>query len=269
MRGGRAEDDDWTILLGGPAVALQAVLLTVADWRMAWTVAGLSSSYPLRFFFLLCSPLFLFSSSVSHGAVAECSVMALKAALLVVADRRMAWLFFFFFSVFFFLLCSPLFLFSSSVSHGAVVVCAAVEVAGRWSCCGRRRWLFSFLCRGVSLFFFSALSLPLCLVFFSPLRSPSTVFLFHRVLWFGFSSGFYSQRTHLVTAGVHHGGVKHAPSPDWNGSIDGVHLLSKPSRMKMMSSCQGNGAVFKFKEHFQFGPWMFFRNFVIKPPDKL
>jgi hypothetical protein len=71
-------------------VALQAVLLTVADWRMAWTVAGLSSS-PLRFFFLLCSPLFLFSSSVSHGAVAECSVMALKAALLVVADRRMAW----------------------------------------------------------------------------------------------------------------------------------------------------------------------------------
>jgi hypothetical protein len=70
----------------------------------------------------------------------------------------------------------------------------------------------------------------------------------------------------LVTAGVHHGVVKHAPSPDWNGSIDGVHLLSKPSRMKMMSSCQGNGAVFKFKEHFQFDV---FRNFVIKFPDKL
>jgi len=66
------------------------------------------------------------------------------------------------------------------------------------------------------------------------------------------------RRHFLVTPGVHHGGVKHAPSPDWNGSIDGVHLLSKPSRMKMMSSCQGNGAVFKFKEHFQFGPWMFF-----------
>jgi hypothetical protein len=68
------------------------VLLAVADWRMAWTVAGLSSSSPLRFFFLLlCSPLFLFSSSVSHGVVAECAVLALKAALMVVADRRMAW----------------------------------------------------------------------------------------------------------------------------------------------------------------------------------
>jgi hypothetical protein len=43
------------------------------------------------FFLLLCSPLFLFSSSVSHGAVAGCAVMALKAVLLVVADRRMAW----------------------------------------------------------------------------------------------------------------------------------------------------------------------------------
>jgi len=29
----------------------------------------------------------------------------------------------------------------------------AVEVAGRWSCCGGRRWLFSSLCRGVSLCF--------------------------------------------------------------------------------------------------------------------
>jgi hypothetical protein len=26
------------------------MLLAVADWRMAWTVAGLSSSSPLRFF---------------------------------------------------------------------------------------------------------------------------------------------------------------------------------------------------------------------------
>ena len=59
MRGGRAEDDDWTILLDWPAVALQAVLLTVADWRMAWTVAGLSSSSPLRFFFF-CSVLLCF-----------------------------------------------------------------------------------------------------------------------------------------------------------------------------------------------------------------
>ena len=29
----------------------------------------------------------------------------------------------------------------------------AVEVAGRWSCCGGRRWLFSSICRGVSLCF--------------------------------------------------------------------------------------------------------------------
>jgi len=27
-------------------------------------------------------------------------------------------------------------------------------VADRWSCCGRRRWLFSSLCRGMSLCFF-------------------------------------------------------------------------------------------------------------------
>jgi len=58
-------------------VALQAVLLAIADWRMAWTVIGLSSSSPLCFFLLLCSPLFMFSSSVSHGAVAVCAVMAL------------------------------------------------------------------------------------------------------------------------------------------------------------------------------------------------
>jgi len=59
VRGGRAEDDDWMILLGWPAVALQAMLLAVADWRMAWTVAGLSSSSPLRFFFF-CFVLFCF-----------------------------------------------------------------------------------------------------------------------------------------------------------------------------------------------------------------
>jgi len=53
------------------------VLLAIADWRMAWTVIGLSSSSPLCFFLLLCSPLFMFSSSVSHGAVAVCAVMAL------------------------------------------------------------------------------------------------------------------------------------------------------------------------------------------------
>jgi hypothetical protein len=40
-------------------VALQAVLLAVADWRMAWTVAGLSSSSPLRFLFF-CSVLLCF-----------------------------------------------------------------------------------------------------------------------------------------------------------------------------------------------------------------
>jgi len=138
------------------------------------------------FFLLLCSLLFLFSSSVSHSAVTRCAVMALKAVLMVVADRRMAWTVVGLSSSsslrFFLLLCSPLFLFSSFVSHGAVVVCVAVEVVGRWSCCGRRRWLFSSLCRGVSLFFSSAPSLPLYLVFFSSLRSPSTVFLFHRVL---------------------------------------------------------------------------------------
>ncbi|KAJ6861083.1 hypothetical protein NC651_037227 [Populus alba x Populus x berolinensis] len=47
---------------------LRAVLPAVADQRMAWTVVGLSSS-SLRFFLLLYSLLFLFSSSVSHGAV--------------------------------------------------------------------------------------------------------------------------------------------------------------------------------------------------------
>jgi len=77
--------------------------------------------------------------------------------------------------------------------------------------------------------------------------------------WFGFSFGFYSQRTQAFLGNGRCASRWHetCPSPDWNGSIDGVHLLSKPSRMKMMSSCQGNGAVFKFKEYFQFGPWMF------------
>jgi hypothetical protein len=46
------------------------------------------------------------------------------------------------------------------------------------------------------VFFFSGLSLPLCLVFFSPLHSPSTVFLFHRVLplFSFFSLAFIGQR---------------------------------------------------------------------------
>jgi hypothetical protein len=54
-------------------VALKAVLLAVADRRMAGMVVGLSSFFSLCFF-LLCSPLLLFSSStlfssVSHGAL--------------------------------------------------------------------------------------------------------------------------------------------------------------------------------------------------------
>jgi len=145
-------------------------------------VVSLSSSSPLCFFLLLCSPLFMFSSSVSHGAVAVCAVMALKAVLLGIDNRRMAWtvvdLSYSSSLHFFLLLCSPLLLSSSSVSHGAVVMCAAVEVAGRWSCCGRRRWLFSSLYRGVSLFFSSALSLPLYLVFFSLPYVPPLLFFF-------------------------------------------------------------------------------------------
>ena len=41
----------------------------------------------------------------------------------------------------------------------------AVEVAGRWSCCGGRRWLFSSLCRGVSL----------CFLFFLLIDTPFSV----------------------------------------------------------------------------------------------
>jgi len=44
-------------------VALKAVLLAVADRRMAWTVVSFSSLSSL------CSPLLLLSSSVSHGAL--------------------------------------------------------------------------------------------------------------------------------------------------------------------------------------------------------
>jgi len=130
--------------------------------------------------------------------------------------------FFFFFSAFFFLLlCSPLFLFSSSVSHGAVVVCAAVEVAGRWSCCGRRRWLFSFLCRGVSLFFSSSLppslsrfflflTFPLyCFSFPSGPSPPPPPFFLLPLL--GPSSGFYSQRMRALWYAYGNGRVRHAP----------------------------------------------------------
>jgi hypothetical protein len=51
-------------------VALKAVLLAVADRRMAWTVVSFSSFSSLCFF-LLCFPLFLSSPSISHGAVAN------------------------------------------------------------------------------------------------------------------------------------------------------------------------------------------------------
>jgi hypothetical protein len=48
-------------------VALKAVLLAVADQRMAGMVVDLSSFFSV--FFLLCSPPLLFSSSVSHSAL--------------------------------------------------------------------------------------------------------------------------------------------------------------------------------------------------------
>jgi hypothetical protein len=57
-------------------------------------------------------------------------------------------------------------------------VCAAVEVAGRWSCCGRRRWLFSSLCRGVSLFFFFSSVPPSLSRFFLFLTFPLYCFSF-------------------------------------------------------------------------------------------
>jgi len=44
---------------GKADLATAHVLLAVADRRTAWTVVGLSSS-SLRFFLLLCSPMFLF-----------------------------------------------------------------------------------------------------------------------------------------------------------------------------------------------------------------
>ena len=47
----------------------EAVLLAVANWRMAWTMVGFASSS--LHFFLLCSSLFMFSSFVSHGAVVD------------------------------------------------------------------------------------------------------------------------------------------------------------------------------------------------------
>ena len=129
--------------------------------------------------------------------------------------------FFFFFSVFFFLLLySPLFLFSSSVSHGVVVVCAAVEVAGRWSCCGRRRWLFSFLCRGMRLFFFqlspslsiSFFSLPYVhpLLFFFSIESFSPSFSFFSPPLLGPSSGFNSQRMRALWHAYGNGCVRQA-----------------------------------------------------------
>jgi len=186
--------------------------------------------------------------------------------------------FFFFFSVFFFLLLySPLFLFSSSVSHGVVVVCAAVEVAGRWSCCGRRRWLFSFLCRGVSLFFFPVLSLPLYLVFFSSLRSPSTIFLFHRVLLpllLLFCSSLCSV---LLLAFIARGCVRYGMHMvmaawdmlPWNSSAISTKTLPClfiSSRFFPFEEDHEQWAQFLMKRrrlliqnaYFWFGPWMFF-----------
>jgi hypothetical protein len=45
----------------------EAMMLAVADRRMAWPVVGPSSSF-LHIFLLCFSSLFLFSSSISHGA---------------------------------------------------------------------------------------------------------------------------------------------------------------------------------------------------------
>ena len=52
-------------------VVLKAVLLVVANRRMAWTMVSFSSFSSLCFFLLLCFPLFLSSPSISHGAVAD------------------------------------------------------------------------------------------------------------------------------------------------------------------------------------------------------
>ena len=49
-------------------MVLVAVLLAVADRRMAGMVVGLSSFFSV-FFVLLCSPLVLLSSSISHSAL--------------------------------------------------------------------------------------------------------------------------------------------------------------------------------------------------------
>ena len=62
-----------------------------------WPENGLDGGRPFFFFFsvfflLLYSPLFLFSFSIYHGAVVVCAAVALKAVLLAVADRIMAWM---------------------------------------------------------------------------------------------------------------------------------------------------------------------------------
>jgi len=118
---------------------------------------------------------------------------------------------FFFFSAFFLLLCSSLFLFSSSVSHGAVV---DGEDSGSWRwwwCgCGTWCWLASgssfFLCVSLLLFCFSSALLFLLfpVLFFLSLSGPLKCSLFYSffpsatvfipALFFFFVSGFLKWR---------------------------------------------------------------------------
>jgi len=156
-----------------------------------WLENGLDGGQPFFFFssafffLLLCSPLFLFSSSVSHGAVAECSLMALKAALLVVADRRMAWTVVGFSSssclCFFPSLFSSVSVFFFCFSRCCCRVCCdgvAVGGDGGSSPFCAEAWAFFFfqVSPSLSVSFFSLPYIPPLLFFFSIGSFPSSPF---------------------------------------------------------------------------------------------
>jgi len=227
VRGGRAEDDDWMILLDWPAVALQAVLLAVADWRMAWTVAGLSSSSPLRFFFfcyvLLCFCFLLLFLTVLLPSVL-CWLWRRRWWWLLTEEWLGLW------SAFLLLLLCVFFspaLFSSvSVFFFCFSRCCCRV------CCGGGCWSVELLWEAtVALllsvqrrepFFFSSSLPPSLSCFFLFLTFPLYYFSFPSgpspppspfllLPLLGPSSGFYSQRMRALWHAYGNGRVRHAP----------------------------------------------------------